>query len=59
MDPASERRVKALETQVHFFHLAIDRMTYLAGVVRLHETQIAKLEEAVKRLHDAASQGTP
>ena len=55
----AEKRIEALETQVHFFHLAIDRMTYLAGVVRLHETQIAKLEKTIKKLQDAASQGTP
>ena len=59
MGPSSERRVEALETQVHFFHTFIERSEHLYLIIQAHETQIAKLEKTIKKLQDAASQGTP
>ena len=54
-----EKRIEALETQAYFFHTFIERSEHLYLIIQTHETQLAKLEEAVKRLQDAASQGTP
>ena len=38
------KRIEALETQCHFFHMQVEKMVHLYSMVQVHELQLFKIE---------------